>query len=194
MNFRKTTLRCFPHRCATVQVCQGSTPEPPSPGYAAHSTPKNVVNDRTPLSEILQGVFENYQVELPGKIERKNKLSFVVSDEELERINAARGGMKLSEYIRSVLFKQRLTIPRASVPAINRETLVQLNRIGGLLNQQTKALNIAKVQNSFNGITLEYIQHCLDKLSELERDLKQLGHVIVLLNAGIRNEDDRENF
>jgi hypothetical protein len=152
------------------------------------------VNDRTPLSEILQGVFENYQVELPGKIERKNKLSFVVSDEELERINVARGGMKLSEYIRSVLFKQRLTIPRASVPAINRETLVQLNRIGGLLNQQTKALNIAKVQNSFNGITLEYIQHCLDKLSELERDLKQLGHVIVLLNAGIRSEDDWENL
>jgi VIT1/CCC1 family predicted Fe2+/Mn2+ transporter len=37
------------------------------------------------------GVFENSQVELPGKVERKNKLSFVVSDEELEMINTARG-------------------------------------------------------------------------------------------------------
>ncbi|HCF25756.1 MAG TPA: hypothetical protein DEV81_00705, partial [Cyanobacteria bacterium UBA11049] len=79
------------------------------------------MNDRQPLSEILQGVFENSPIQLSGKVERKNKLSFVVSDEELEILNTARGGIKLSEYIRSVLFKQRLTIPRASVPAINRE-------------------------------------------------------------------------
>jgi hypothetical protein len=45
--------------------------------------------------------------------------------------------MKLSEYLRAVLFNQRLTIPRATVPAINRETLVQLNRIGDcLINRQ----------------------------------------------------------
>ncbi|HEY9779326.1 MAG TPA: hypothetical protein V6D09_04205 [Leptolyngbyaceae cyanobacterium] len=152
------------------------------------------MNDRTPLSEILQGVFENSQLELPGKIERKNKLSFVVSDEELEIINTARGGIKLSEYIRSVIFKQRLPIPRASIPAINRETLVQLNRIGGLLNQQARALNTAKLQNSFHGISLEYLQQCLEKLSELEQQLKELGRAIVLLNTGIKSEDDRENF
>jgi hypothetical protein len=152
------------------------------------------VNNRQPLSEILQGVFEDSHVELPGKVERKNKLSFVVSDEELEMLNTARGGIKLSEYIRSVIFKQRLPIPRASVPAINREILVQLNRVGSLLNQQTKALNIAKIQNKFDGITLEYIQNYFDKLSELERELKELGRVIVLLNAGIRSEDDRENI
>ncbi len=152
------------------------------------------MNNRQPLSEILQGVFEDSHVELPGKVERKNKLSFVVSDEELEMLNTARGGIKLSEYIRSVIFKQRLPIPRASVPAINREILVQLNRVGSLLNQQTKALNIAKIQNKFDGITLEYIQNYFDKLSELERELKELGRVIVLLNAGIRSEDDRENI
>ena len=152
------------------------------------------MNDRTPLSEILQGVFENSHVELPGKIERQNKLSFVVSDEELEIINTARGGIKLSEYIRSVIFKQRLPIPRASIPAINRETLVQLNRIGGLLNQQARALNTAKLQNSFDGISLEYLQQCLEKLSELEQELKELGRAIVLLNAGIKSQDDWENF
>ena len=194
MNFRKTTLRCFPHRCATVQACQGSSPEPPSPGYAAHSTPKNVVNDRTPLSDILQGVFENSHVELPGKIERQNKLSFVVSDEELDILNTTRGGIKLSEYIRSVIFKQRLPIPRASIPAINRETLVQLNRIGGLLNQQARALNTAKLRNNFDGISLEYLQQCLEKLSELEQELKELGRAIVLLNTGIKSEDDWENI
>lgn len=194
MNFRKITLRYFPHRSATVQACQGRTPEPPSPGYAAHSTQENVVNDRTPLSEILQGVFENSHVELPGKIERQNKLSFVVSDEELEIINTARGGIKLSEYIRSVIFKQRLPIPRANVPAINRETLVQLNRIGGLLNQQARALNTAKLRNNFDGISLEYLQQCLEKLSELEQELKELGRAIVLLNAGIKSQDDWENF
>lgn len=97
------------------------------------------MTNRQPLDEILQGVFENSHIELPGKIERKNKLSFVVSDEELEILNTARGGIKLSEYLRAVIFKQRLPIPRATVPAINRETLVQLNRIGGLLNQQATA-------------------------------------------------------
>ena len=194
MNFRKTTLRCFPHRCATVQACQGSSPEPPSPGYTAHSTQENVVNDRTPLSDILQGVFENSQVELPGKIERKNKLSFVVSDEELEIINTARGGIKLSEYIRSVLFKQIPRTPPASVPAINRETLVQLNRIGSLLNQQARALNTAKLRSNFDGISLEYLQQYLEKLSELEQELKELGRALVLLNAGIRSKDDRENI
>ncbi len=194
MNFRKISFALFPHRCATVQACQGSSPEPPSPGYTAQLNQENVVNDRTPLSEILQGVFENSQLELQRKIERKNKLSFVVSDEELEILNTARGGMKLSEYLRAVIFKQRLTIPRASVPAINRETLVQLNRIGGLLNQQARALNTAKLQNSFGGISLSYLQQCIDKLLELELELKELGRAIVLLNAGIISEDDRENI
>jgi len=152
------------------------------------------VTNRPPLSEILQGVFENSQVELPGKVERKNKLSFVVSDEELELLNQARGGMKLSEYLRAVLFNQRLPIPRATVPAINRETLVQLNRIGGLLNQQARALNTANIQNSFSGISLEYLRQCLDRLSELNQELKELGRAIMLLNAGIGSEDDWENL
>ncbi len=152
------------------------------------------MTNRPPLSEILQGVFENSQVELPGKVERKNKLSFVVSDEELELLNQARGGMKLSEYLRAVLFNQRLPIPRATVPAINRETLVQLNRIGGLLNQQARALNTANIQNSFSGISLEYLRQCLDRLSELNQELKELGRAIMLLNAGIGSEDDWENL
>lgn len=152
------------------------------------------MTDRPPLEEILQGVFEDAPIELPGKVERKNKLSFVVSDEELEILNTARGGMKLSEYLRAVIFKQRLPVPRANVPAINRETLVQLNRIGGLLNQQARALNTVNIQNSFSGISLEYLQQCLDRLSELERELKELGRAIVQLNAGIRTEDDWEDF
>ncbi len=152
------------------------------------------MTNRQPLEEILQGVFEKAPIELPGKFERKNKLSFVVSDDELEILNTARGGMKLSEYLRAVLFKQRLPIPRANVPAINRETLVQLNRIGGLLNQQARALNTANSQNSFSGISLEYLQHCLDQLSELDQELKELGREIVRLNAGTRTEDDWENL
>lgn len=148
------------------------------------------MTNRPPLDEILQGVFSDTHLELPGKVERKNKLSFVVSDQELELLNAARGGMKLSEYLRSVIFKQRLPIPHATVPTINRETLVQLNRISALLNQQARALNTAKLQNSFSGISASYLQQCLEKLDELALELKELGRELVLLNAGIRSEDD----
>ncbi len=146
------------------------------------------------LDEILQGVFDNSQIKLPGKVERKNKLSFVVSDEELELLNAARGGMKLSEYLRSVIFQQRLPTPRATVPIINRETLVQLNRIGGLLNQQARALNTAKSINSFSGISRKYLQQCLEQLQQLNQELKQLGRAIVLLNARTRSENDWEDI
>jgi len=194
VTFRKPRSARFPHRSATGQACQGSAPGPPDPGHAADHNREPLVTNRPPLSEILQGVFENSQVELPGKVERKNKLSFVVSDEELELLNQARGGMKLSEYLRAVLFNQRLPIPRATVPAINRETLVQLNRIGGLLNQQARALNTANIQNSFSGISLEYLRQCLDRLSELNQELKELGRAIMLLNAGIGSEDDWENL
>lgn len=194
MNFRKISLRSFSSSLRDRSSLPGALPWIPIFGSTARSTQETAVTDRQPLSEILQGVFENSQVELPGKIERQNKLSFVVSDEELEILNTARGGIKLSEYIRSVLFKQPPRIPRASVPAINREILVQLNRIGSLLNQQTKALNVAKIQNSFDEISLEYLQHYLDRLSELERKLRELGRAIVLLNAGNRSEDDWENL
>ncbi len=152
------------------------------------------MSNRPPLDEILQGVFDNSQVKLPGKVQRKNKLSFVVSDEELELLNTARGGMKLSEYIRSVIFNQRLPTPRATVPTINRETLVQLNRIGGLLNQQARALNTAKSLNSFSGISSEYLQQCLEQLQQLNQELKQIGWAIVLLNARSRSENDWEDI
>ena len=102
--------------------------------------------------------------------------------------------MKLSEYLRAVIFKQRLPIPRATVPAINRETLVQLNRIGELLNQQARALNTAKSINSFSGISREYLQQCLDQLQQLNQELKQLGRAIVQLSAGTRSENDWEDI
>lgn len=152
------------------------------------------MTNRPSLDEILQGVFSDTHLELPGKVERKNKLSFVVSDEELELLNTARGGMKLSEYLRAVIFKQRLPMLRATVPAINRETLVRLNRIGALLNQQARALNTAKCLNSFSGISREYLQQCLEQLQKVERELKQLGREIVLLNARTRSENDWEDI
>lgn len=149
---------------------------------------------RPPLEELLGDVFENSQVELPGKVERKNKLSFVVSDEELEILNRARGGIKLSEYLRAVLFKQRLPIPRSTVPAINRETLVQLNRISSLVNQQARALNTAKSTNSFTGISQQYLQQCLERLEELNQALKELGYAIVHLRTETRSEDDWQDL
>lgn len=148
------------------------------------------MTNRSPLEELLRDVFENSQVELLGKVERKNKLSFVVSDEELENLNQARGGIKLSEYLRAVLFKQRLPTSRITVPAINRETLIQLNRIGSLLNQQARALNTAKSIHSFTGISQQYLQQCLEQLEELDQELKQFGRELIRLNAGIRSGED----
>lgn len=152
------------------------------------------MTNRSPLEELLRDVFENSQVELLGKVERKNKLSFVVSDEELESLNQSRGSIKLSEYLRAVLFKQRLPIPRAAVPVVNRETLVQLNRIGSLLNQQARALNTAKSINSFTGISQQYLQQCLERLEELDQELKQVGREVIRLNAGTKSEEEVDDW
>lgn len=133
-------------------------------------------------------------MELLGKVERKNKLSFVVSDEELENLKQARGSIKLSEYLRAVLFRQRLPIPRTAVPEINRETLVQLNRIGSLINQQARALNTAKSINSFSGISQQYLQQCLERLEELDQELKQVGREFIRLNASTRIEEESDDW
>lgn len=146
------------------------------------------------LQDLLGEVFEDTQVELPEKVERKNKLSFVVNDEELEILNQARGGIKLSEYLRAVLFKQRLPTSRITVPAINRDTLIQLNRISSLLNQQARALNTAKSINSFSGLSQQYLQQCLERLEKLDQELKQLGRVLIRLNAGIRSEEEESDW
>lgn len=152
------------------------------------------MTNRSPLKELLGDVFENSQVELLEKVERKNKLSFVVSDEELESLNQARGGIKLSDYLRSVLFKQRLPISRVTVPAINREILIQLNRISNLLNQQARALNTARSINSFSGISQHYLQQCLNQLEELDQELKQLGRELIRLNAGIKSGEESDDW
>ncbi len=152
------------------------------------------MTDRQPLEEILKGVFEDSRLKLDEKVERKNKLSFVLSDQELELLNTTRGGIKISEYLRSVLFNKRQPISRATVPAINREVLAQLNRIGGLLNQQTRVLNTAKMLNSFSAITPEFLQQYLDTLEELNQFLKEIGWEITRLNAGIEDGNQRENF
>jgi hypothetical protein len=152
------------------------------------------MSDRLALEEILSGVFDNSPVEVPGRIERKNKINFVVSDAELETINNGRGNLKTSEYLRTIIFQHKVPRPRPPVPAINRQTLVQLNRIGGLLNQQARVLNLASQQNTLSQISPEYLQYCLNNLEQLRSEFKQIGRQIVLLNAGLKTDNDWENL
>jgi hypothetical protein len=166
----------------------------PNLQYPTNPNQKPAMRSRLPIEEILQGVFDNSPVEIPGRIERKNKISFVVSDFELETINNSRGRIKLSEYLRTIIFQHKIPRPRPPVPAINRQTLVQLNRIGGLINQQARVLNLANQQNTLSQISPEYLQYCLNNLEQLRSELKQIGRQIVLLNAGMRTDNDWENL
>ena len=79
-------------------------------------------------------------------------------------------GMKLSAYIRSVLFTASPPRPRPIVPSVNRETCSELGRIGSNLNQQTRMIHRLEEEPDPQ---LRYI---------LERNLERLETLTSLIN------------
>ncbi len=85
---------------------------------------------------------------------------------ELER-RAAEAGMKLSEYLRRAGLKRKR---RARVPDINRQTYIELGRIGNNLNQIAKACHL---NPSVGGCHLDpnLLQSLCDQLDQVRLEL-----------------------
>lgn len=93
---------------------------------------------------------------------------------------AAEAGLKLSEYLRRAgLGKPQ----RRLVPEINRQTYIELGRIGNNLNQLTKACHLALKQGGSLSIDPALLQSLSERLDLLR--LEVLG-----VNSNDRDEDD----
>jgi len=107
---------------------------------------------------------------------RPRQMKFWVTDEEKERIlKKARGSQNLADYLRKIALKGKVIHP---VPAIDRTTFTELNRIGNNLNQIAKHLNSAEA-NIFHKRTkkelqerLTYLDEKLDKITSKLNDRK----------------------
>lgn len=91
------------------------------------------------------------------------------------------GALSLSEYFRRAGLGLKITTPRSRppVPEINRQSYLELGRIGNNLNQLTKACHTAHLQ----GQALPIDRQLLDELSE---QISQLRLAVL----GIRPEDE----
>ncbi len=94
---------------------------------------------------------------------RPRQMKFWVTDEEKERIlKKARGSQNLADYLRKIALKGKVIHP---VPAIDRTTFTELNRIGNNLNQIARHLNSAEA-NIFHKRTKKELQERLTYLNE----------------------------
>lgn len=108
----------------------------------------------------------------PDRI-RPRQMKFWVTDEEKEMIlKKARGSQSLADYLRKIALKGKVIHP---IPAIERTTFTELNRIGNNLNQIAKHLNSAEA-NIFHKRTKVDLQGELnslnERLDEITRQLK----------------------
>lgn len=93
---------------------------------------------------------------------------------------AAEAGLKLSEYLRQAGLKRK---GRTRVKEINRQTYIELGRIGNNLNQLTKACHIALKQ----GYSCNLDPTLLQSLSE---QLDQIRLEVIGVNPNSSHEDD----
>jgi hypothetical protein len=97
---------------------------------------------------------------LPPEEQRKHPVTCRLTDAELARVNAARGGETAGAYIRLAALKR----PPRVVPAINAQAWEELARLSANLNQVVKHLNIT---GQFQGAA--YVADVSDKVAELRR-------------------------
>jgi len=94
---------------------------------------------------------------------RSIPMQFYVNTEEKEKIlKKARGSQNLADYLRKIALKGKVVHP---VPAIDRTTFTELNRIGNNLNQIARHLNSAEA-NIFHKRTKKELQERLTYLNE----------------------------
>jgi hypothetical protein len=104
---------------------------------------------------------------------------------ELEYLKERAGSLSLSEYLLKAGLGQ--AIPqrrkRQPLPQVNRELLLQVGRMGGNLNQITRACHLALRQGMVFPIDWQLLQ-------SLQGQLRQLGQAIAGLNSAEDEMDE----
>jgi len=77
--------------------------------------------------------------------------------------------VSLSEYVRRAAFLRRL--PPRSVPEVNRETYVELARVGNNLNQLMRAIHEGRVQ--------VLLPEALAQVQDVLTQFKELGFLVI---------------
>ena len=92
----------------------------------------------------------------------QRNLRFTLEEDELLRVEAAKAGLSVSEYIRALALKHRVSAPasRRADPAL----ISELNRIGVNVNQLARAVHTGR----------KFAQYWKEVGVELERVLKQV--------------------
>jgi hypothetical protein len=76
----------------------------------------------------------------PDVEKRQVRVSVYFTAAELGELDARRGGMERSEWLRRAGLAKRLT---PAIPAVNREAWAELARVAGNLNQIARSMNAA---------------------------------------------------
>ncbi|MBE9030466.1 plasmid mobilization relaxosome protein MobC [filamentous cyanobacterium LEGE 11480] len=107
--------------------------------------------------------------------DRTEKVTVRLTRAERKQLEQRCGGIRLSTYIRAGLFDYPMPKPRVTVPPINRQVYVELNRIGVNLNQQTKLINALRV-DEMPGAVKEYAA----TLAELQQQIQVVKQAVIL--------------
>lgn len=112
---------------------------------------------------------------------RSIKVTFRISPAEERLLNQRCQGVKHSRYIRAGLFNYPRPRPRPVIPQVNRDTYVELSRIGHNLNQQTKAIHEAlamKLITGFSDAYLNELRTLRDLVQQLQVEISCPDHQI----------------
>lgn len=95
-----------------------------------------------------------------------------ITPTERQRLEAICQGKTFSGYIRARIFDYPISPPREIVPEVNRAVYVELQRISRNVNQQTKLLHQAVMQNKLDlEIHLAELQAISGLINQLRRGL-----------------------
>ncbi len=98
---------------------------------------------------------------------RNKKITFRVTEEEFERINKrAESSINRESFIREIALKGKVRVP---VPTIDRQSLLEMNKIGVNLNQVVKKINESDVNvfsQAIRNSLLEKIEPLIELLNE----------------------------
>lgn len=140
------------------------------------------------VDEELEASFKQAIDEALNEERREIKINFWITPSEEEQLKERCQGIKVSKYIRSILFGYAQPRPRQMMPEINRATYMELGKLTKLIEKQTEATN----KRIFWNITPKFNQGYLHELGELREVVRKLRKELTFDNelAEVAQEED----